>query len=214
MRGPLETRLAAAVLFLAAAAAWTQQATVAFNWAFVKRAAGGAPAALDFKEKVNIGPGDLFKIHVQPLENAFVYVYLDDAQGELQCLFPSDFSVFEGASYLDQKFFIPGGDNWFALDSARGTERFYLVASSVRLSRLESFTTALGKSTGSSKGTARQAVLDEIARIRKEHSQLTMAAEKPVTVAGSSRGLAAAIQKAATRIEAPGFYYKLFRLEH
>ena len=79
---------------------------------------------------------------------------------------------------------------------------------------LESKVISYQKTSESQKGAAREAVLDEIARLRREHSRLTIAAEKPVTIAGGTRGINAAIQNTATRIEAQGFYYKLFRLEH
>jgi hypothetical protein len=208
-------KLVVVILLVACAVSLAaQEAQTAFNWAFVKRAADGSPAPIDFKERVSIAPGDLFKIHVQPLRGAFIYLFLHDAQGDLQTLFPESFDLFGGSAYLNTRYFVPEGDNWFTLDSARGTERFYLIASSERLRPLESLVRSYDKASASAKGAARQAVLDEIARVRREHSQLTMAAEKPVTIAGGTRGINTAIQKVATRIEAPGFYYKLFRLEH
>jgi len=191
-----------------------QQAQTVFNWAFVKRGVDSSPVPIDFKERVNIVPGDLFKIYVEPLRGALVYLFLHDAQGDLQRLFPDSFDLFNTGIYEGTRHFVPEGDNWFTLDSANGTERFYLIVSSERLRPLESLVATYDKASGSAKGPARQAVLDEIARLRREHSQLTIAAEKPVTIAGGTRGINTAIQKLATRIEAQGFYYKLFRLEH
>jgi len=206
-----------AVIILLAASAVSlaaQEARTAFNWAFVKRAADGSPAPIDFKERVSIAPGDLFKIHVQPIRGAFIYLFLHDAQGDLQTLFPQSFELFGGSAYLNTRYFVPEGENWFTLDNAKGTERFYLIASSDRLRKLESLVRSYDKASAGAKAAARQAVLDEIARVRREHSQLTIAAEKPVTIAGGTRGIHTSIQKVATRIDAPGFYYKLFRLEH
>ncbi len=212
---PIVIALAALlVLMCAAETLGAQQKTTSFNWAFVKRAPDGSPVVLDFKERVAIAPGDLFKIHVQPVQNAFIYLLLQDAQGDVQLLFPQSFELFDRSSYLNARTFIPEGDDWFTLDNARGTERFHLVASAERLPKLEALVLACRKAAASGAPAARQAVLDEITRVRKEHSQLTIAAEKPVTIAGGTRGIATAIQKVATRIDAPGFYYKLFRLEH
>jgi hypothetical protein len=191
-----------------------QEAQSAFNWAFVKRTAEGVPAPVDFKERVSITTGDFFKIYVQPVRNAYIYLFLHDAQGDLQLLFPGSFSLFDSGAYLDASYLIPSEDNWFTLDNATGTERFYLVASSERLRPLEAMVVSYRNASGAAKETTREAVLDEIARVRRQHSELIVAAEKPVTVAGGTRGIATAIQKVATRIEAPGFYYKLFRLEH
>ncbi len=138
----------------------------------------------------------------------------------MQLLFPDSFDLFAKTSYAQTRYFIPDGDDWFTLDNAKGTERFYLVASSERLRNLESLVSSLQKiasdqkSTVAAKGAARQAVLDEIRRLIKEHSQLAAAAEKPVTIAGGTRGINDTVAKLATRIEAAGFYSKTFRLEH
>ena len=43
-------------------------AKTVFNWAFVKKAADGSVRAVDFKERVNVAPGDLFKIYIEPLQ--------------------------------------------------------------------------------------------------------------------------------------------------
>jgi hypothetical protein len=201
--------LTTAVIGLAA-----EEAGTALNWAFVKRAADGSAAPIDFKERVNIAPGELFKIYVQPLQGANVYLFLHDAEGDLQRLFPENFSLFDKPAYENTHFYIPEKDNWFTLDSAKGTERFYLVVSSDRLRTLEGLVLSYEKTAAAAKGAARKAVLDEIARLRAQHSKLTMAAEKPMTIAGGTRGINAAVEKVATRIDAPGFYYRLFRLEH
>jgi hypothetical protein len=215
-------RMFAIVVLVAASAAGltAQDAGLAFDWAFVKRAHDGSAVPIDFKERVNIAAGDLFKIHIQPIKAAYVYLFLHDAADELELLFPSSFALFDGKSYAQALFFIPEGDNWFTLDSSKGVERFYLLASSERLRQLETLVLALQKTSANQKATvaaktaARQAVLDEMTRVRKQHSQLAAAAEKPVTIAGGTRGINATVEKLATRIEAGGFYTKTFRLEH
>jgi hypothetical protein len=193
---------------------------LAFNWAFVTRGADGSSSPIDFSERVSVTPGQLFKIYIQPAQNAFVYLYLHDASGELTLLFPGKFDAFDDKAYTGNQFFIPEGENWFQLDGTRGTERFYLLASAQRLKSLESLTAAWltlndnPKSSATAKASARQAVIDEIGRQRKQHSQLTIAAEKPVTVAGGTRGINTSAAKLATRIEASDFYTKTFRLDH
>jgi hypothetical protein len=193
---------------------------LAFNWAFVSRSADGSSKPIDFSERVSIKPGELFKIHIEPIQNAFVYLYLQDAAGDVTLLFPEDFQTFDSNAYIEHQVFIPEGENWFQLDNAKGTERFHLLASTERLKTLESLSLAWqkvkdnSKSSTAAKGAARQAVLDEIARVRKQHSQLTIAAEKPVTIAGGTRGINTSVAKLATRIEATEFYTKTFRLDH
>ena len=208
------------LLVAAVAGLGAQAADMAFNWAFVKRATDGSPAPVVFSERVAVAAGDLFKIYIEPVRSTFVYLFLYDAQGALQLLFPERFDVFTEPSYLQKQYFIPEGENWFSLDNAKGIERFYLLASRERLTRLETLALAHQKAAGDGKssaaviGAARQAVLDEIARLRTKHSQLRIAAEKPVTIAGAMRGLNAAVAKEGTRIEAAEFYTKTFRLEH
>jgi hypothetical protein len=220
IRTMIRKALIVVLLFVAVAGLGAQGKDMAFNWAFVKRATDGSPVPIVFSEKVAIAAGDLFKIYIQAVRHTYIYLFLYDAQSSLQLLFPERFEVFTEASYTQKQFFIPEGENWFALDNAKGVERFYLLASSTRLTNLESFTRAYqkvsgdGKSSAAAIGAARQAVLDEIAQLRTKHSQLTMAAEKPVTIAGGTRGINASVARAATRIEADEFYTKTFRLEH
>jgi hypothetical protein len=211
---------ALALLFVVTAGLSAQGAKLSFTWAFVKRATDGSAVPINFSERVNVMAGDLFKIHIQPAASSYVYLILQNASDDVQLLFPGGFDLFEKASYAQTRYFIPDGDNWFTLDSAKGTERFYLVASAERLRALESLvlihlkTTSNQKSTVAARNASRQAVLDEIKRLIKEHSQLAVAAEKPVTIAGGTRGINEAVTKLATRIEAAGFYSKTFRLEH
>jgi hypothetical protein len=208
------------LLLAAAAGIAAEGAKVSFTWTFVKRATDGSALPVDFGSRVNIKPGDLFKIHIQPGTGSYVYLVLQDSAGEVQRLFPEEFDLFDKPSYPTTRFFMPEGDDWFTLDGNRGTERFFLLASSERLRSLESLLLALDKTTSNqnstvaAKNSARQAVLDEIKRLAKEHSQLSAAAEKPVTIAGGTRGINEAVAKVATRIEASGFYTKTFRLEH
>ncbi len=192
----------------------SEDAKTALDWAFAKRAADGSAVAINFNQRVGIVKGDLFKIYISPLSGAYAYLFLHDEGGDLQLLFPDDFSLFKNPSYLGARYFVPEGDHWFALDDAPGTERFYLIASAERLLALESLVASYASAPPDKKGAARQAVLDEIARVRRQYSQLAVLAEKPVTVAGGTRGINANVEKLATRIEANGFFYKVFRLDH
>jgi hypothetical protein len=209
-----------ALLLVITAGLAAQGAKLSFTWAFVKRAADGSAVPINFSERVNIKAGDLFKIHIQPAASSYVYLILQDAADDVQLLFPDSFDQFGKTSYAQSRYFIPDGDDWFTLDNAKGTERFFLVASSERLGPLEALVNTLQKtasnqkSTVAAKNAARQAVLDEIKRLIKEHSQLAAGSEKPVTIAGGTRGINEAVAKLATRIDAAGFYSKTFRLEH
>jgi hypothetical protein len=213
------------LLILAACAGVTvalgaQDARISLTMAFVKRTPEGRPAKVDFSERVNIKRGDLFKIFLQPSAGSYVYLILHDVQNDLQVLFPLTFADFEKPGYAQSRTYIPEGEDWFALDGAKGTERFYLLASAERLRGLESRIAAY-RNAAARKGSAvaainaaRQAVLDEVRRLTKAHSQLAAAAEKPVTIGGGTRGVDDTVARLATRIEAGIFYSKTFRLEH
>lgn len=210
---------AAIALLLAAAIGLSAEGRkLSLNWAFAKRAANGAATPIDFSERVNIKSGDLFKVFIQPEASSYVYLVLQDASDEVQLLFPEGFDLFGEASYVKSRYFIPDGNDWFTLDSATGTERFYLIASSERLRALESLMLEHQRKASSkdstAKNAARRAVLDEIKRLINEHSRLAAASEKPVSIAGGTRGVNDDVQKLATRIEASEFYAKTFRLEH
>jgi len=208
------------LLVLIATNALGQETRISFTWAFVKQAPDGSPSPLNFTERVAVSVGDLFKIFLQPSTGTFVYLFLQDAAGDVQMLFPDRFEDFAASSYGKTRYLIPAGNDWFTLDSSSGTERFHLLASATRLGTLETRALALLKvsadtrSSATARSSARQAVMDEITRVRKEHSQLAVAAEKPVTIAGGTRGLAQDLEKRAVTIDGAGFYTKTFRLEH
>jgi hypothetical protein len=216
-------RLAALLLvaMVAAAAGLAAPAKpVSFTWAFIRQTADGGAAAIDASALVSIKAGDLFKIYIQPDAGTFVYVILQDASNDVQTLFPDSFELFDAAAYAAARYYIPDGNDWFTLDAARGTERVILVASSERLVVLESLLRANQKAAADKKSTvaainaARQAVLDEVKKLAREHSQLAAAAEKPVTIAGGTRGINETAAKLAVHIGAAGFYTRTFRLEH
>ncbi|MBU0928157.1 MAG: DUF4384 domain-containing protein [Spirochaetes bacterium] len=207
----------AALALAAGVALGAEDLKAEFDWAFARRGPEGEIVPLDFSERVGVAGEDLFKIFVRPVGGAFVYVLLLDSSGALDLLFPASFGDFAAAAYAGGHF-VPPGDDWFALDGTRGVETFYLVASASRLDDLERLYLAYRAQADNPRSTqaprARQAVLDELARLRKAHSSLASAAEKPVTIAGGSRSVEAEIQRRATRITAPGFYSRTFRLEH
>lgn len=209
----------ALALVAALALASAQDSKVEFDWAFVRRGPGDSFAPVDFKEKVSIAEGDLFKIFVRPVARCAVYVFLYDASGALDLIYPASFADLDAPSLAGKAAFIPEGDDWFALDGQRGTETFFLVAAQSRLAELEAAYAryrrlADGKATPEERAKAAQALIDEMARLRKKHSALAAAAERPVTIAGGTRAIEDEIRKRATRIAAPAFYSRTFRLEH
>jgi len=212
--------ITAAFLFMVSSMCAAQDVRLTFDWAFVKRGPAGSIIQLDFKERVGIVEGDLFKIFIRPVGTGYVYVFLHDSSGGMDLVFPASFREFDTKACMNRPSFIPAGEDWFTLDGNRGIETFHLVASSERLQDLESLyatyreLSASPRASATAIGAARQVVLDEILRLRKKYSTMAAAAEKPVTIAGGSRGVEAEVEKRATRIIGPGFYSRAFRLEH
>jgi hypothetical protein len=208
-----------APLLLLAISAFSQNQAISLDWAFVKQGPDGAPLRINFADKVEVAPGEYFKIFIHPGPATYAYLFLLDASGGLDLLYPASFSEFTAAGSKPERCFLPPGPDWFTLDGAEGTERFLLVATAQRLPEVEQAFTAwrdlnARQSSRQSLNAARQKLVDEISRLRAKHSKLASAAEKPVTIAGGSRGVNESVEKMATRIEAEQFYTRTFRLDH
>lgn len=113
---------------------------VSFSWAFFLRPEDGQVKSLDFKTPEPVSDGELLRIYLELHGQAFVYLYLRDAKEDLYLVFPPNGSFYNGGVPAGYKSYIPSGHEWFALDDAQGTERFYLLASSKRLFELERLT--------------------------------------------------------------------------
>lgn len=113
---------------------------VSFSWAFFLRPADGQVKSLDFKIPEPVSDGELLRIYLELHGQSFVYLYLRDAKDDLYLVFPPNGSFYNDGVPAGYKSYIPSGHEWFALDDARGTERFYLLASSKRLIELERLT--------------------------------------------------------------------------
>ena len=113
---------------------------VSFSWAFFLKPAGGPVKSLDFETPEPVAGGELLRIYLELHGQSFVYLYLFDSREDLYLVFPPNGTFYNGDVPADYKFYIPSGHEWFSLDNLKGTERFYLLASSKRLIELEELT--------------------------------------------------------------------------
>lgn len=113
---------------------------VSFSWAFFLKPEGGQVKSLDFETPEPVSGGQLLRIYLELHGRSFVYLYLFDSREDLYLVFPPNGSFYNGDVPVDHKFYIPSGHEWFSLDNLKGTERFYLLASSKRLIELEKLT--------------------------------------------------------------------------
>jgi hypothetical protein len=114
--------------------------SVSFSWAFFLKPEGGQVKFLDFETPEPVAGGQLLRIYLELHGQSFVYLYLFDSREDLYLVFPPNGSFYNGDVPVEYKFYIPSGRGWFVLDDLKGTERFYLLASSERLIELEKLT--------------------------------------------------------------------------
>lgn len=114
--------------------------TVSFSWAFFMKQEGGQVRSLAFETPEAVASGELFRIYLELHNGSFLYLFLFDSREDLYLVFPPSGSFYNGDFAAGYKSYIPSGREWFSLDDLKGTERFYLLASSKRLFELEKLT--------------------------------------------------------------------------
>ena len=164
--------------------------------------------------------GDRIKFFLEPKSDAFFYLFHLGPNSDLSLLYPADLK--KPQAQPGQPFYVPDGPMWFELDAARGTEKFFFLASKSRLGELENLyarhTTLKDRADIQS---STQAILDEISRLNKQRRSLAAPAEKPVRIAGKFRAPSKTDSAAlpditpfAKEIVAQGFYGKTFTIDH
>lgn len=188
-----------------------------FRWAFIKHSNKVIDPVLDFSKEPVVNSGDKLRIYIEPLNKAYIYLYLHDSSKNLSLLFPADFVAFTSDTYNGQANYIPGINKWFTLLGPPGIERFHLIASRQRLDLLEHLTLD-HEAENNSKTKA--ALLSELKNLRKTHSNLTTEAEIGISIAGTIRSIETvpAIitgkKFEPTEVRAQQFYGKTIRLNH
>jgi hypothetical protein len=198
--------------------------TVNFKWAFVGRIdPEGRNRVVNIADKTSkassrsFSAGDKLSLYVEPSENTYVYIYLLDSRKNLELIFPTgmDENTLESEFTSGKGTYVPGKYEWFSLDENRGTETFYVLASTERLTRLERLTRNYINAEEEQRDVIRQRVLDEIEGVKRRLVALGSPTEKPLFTAGIIRGIEIDIAKvAAVEVEADDFYSKTIKLNH
>ena len=195
--------------------------TVEFLWACGAMVGSGHDQRLiSIRKDTVLHTGDRIKFYIDPQSECFVYLFYHSAQGELLLLLPSEISaahVFPGAKY-----YIPTGNAWFILDEVTGTEKFFLLASAKKLEKLESlYRNHIGLTNNIEIEISTQSILSEIKSLKRQHRNLTAAAERPVRLGGNFRGiqddekpLFPDVSQIAIEISALNFYSRTFTIDH
>jgi hypothetical protein len=168
----------------------------------------------------SLNSGDRIKFFLEPKSDAYFYLFHLGPDSNLALLHPPDLK--NSQTQPGQPFYVPDGPMWFELDAARGTEKFFFLASKSRLSQLENLYarhTTLKDPADLQSST--QAILDEISSLNKQRKSLAAPAEKPVRIAGKFRAPSKTDSAAlpditpfAKEITAQYFYCKTFTIEH
>ena len=196
---------------------------VQYNWAFVARAGDAGNRRIGVVTRdTSLNTGDEFKLYVSLVKPSFVYVIHKNSSNELSLLFPYDTAMFQKDYKLDKNYYIPKGRQWFKLDKNTGTETFYVLASSERLTDLENDLRAYVKAPGEKKSDAAAFVVNEIKDIKKRFRTFSTIAERPITIAGNVRGEKQAaidpdrvdIALLASEILANNFFSKTISIDH
>ncbi len=133
--------LSTVAVFLVILPRWVYgEELVSFSWAFFLKPAGGQVKSLEFDLPEPVSGGELLRIYLELHGQSFVYLYLFDSREDLYLVFPPNGCFYNGDVPVAYKTYIPSGHEWFSLDNLKGTERFYLLASSKRLIALEKLT--------------------------------------------------------------------------
>jgi hypothetical protein len=183
-----------------------------FKWAFIIRDHDGKTRTADFNDKVTVKKGDAIRIYLEPVTSVYLYLYMFSAQKELECLFPANPDFYEQNVKTGTQHLLPGAEKWFIMDEKAGTERFYLLASSSRLSDIETLTKKMLSNPKDTEVKAR--LLDEIKTVRRSKGDLNTPVEKGVPIAGTVVAVTRGPAQEATLTEAAGFFSKTLRIEH
>lgn len=190
--------------------------SVNFKWAFIYKKPGEPYGRiLDFNEKAAVNSGDKLQVMLTPITQSYMYLYLLSSSNELDIIFPNDLAFYD-KNKLGEESYLPAKDKWYSIDETKGTERFYLLASSSRLTDLEKATEDY---LASGKNAEKKAALLELMKsLRTSNSKLASIAEKGVPIAGTFRtrghGDVAVVLGDAIEVKADKFYSKTIRLKH
>jgi Domain of unknown function (DUF4384) len=190
-----------------------EEANVNFRWAFGAFVGGeNPPRLIAITQDTTLKTGDQLKMLVELRKSCFVYVIHHGPQGEVHWLFPLSTQQLETDYQTAKRYDIPPGDALFKLDEQVGRETFYLLASAERLTGLETLLSTYATASQSEQSQIATNIVSEIREVKKRYRQFATLAERPVPIAGNTRG--EDIGDLAVEITAQNFYSKTFTIEH
>jgi hypothetical protein len=193
-----------------------------FLWAFCALKKRGPDQELvKITDDTTLRTGDRIKMFLELRRECYLYVIYHGSRGELRLLFPYDLRRSNRYYRTGEKYYIPKDQAWFELDDHIGRERFFLLASAYRLTKLEGLIEDYESAEPSKKRKLATSIHDEIQKVKREHSKFKTTAERPVAVVGRIRGgretdteLTTEISKHAIEVATFNFYSRTYTIEH
>lgn len=196
---------------------------IQYKWAFVARAGEPGHRRLGvITRDTSMMTGDEFKMFVNLTKPSYLYVVHKSSRNELTLLFPYELGTPDKEYKVDKNYYIPKGREWFKFDKNAGSETFYVIASSERLTDLEKNLQSFFGAPPEKKPDAATLVLNEIKDIKKRFRTFSTLAERPISIAGNVRGERREsidpdridIATLATEISANNFFSKTITIDH
>ena len=187
---------------------------MSFKWAIIIADNKGERGTMCITKNTTVFSGDLLSIFIQPIERAYVYLYLVDSNDDLFLLFPARISDFDKDYSFGKKYHILEKEK---LTPPKGTETFFLLASVKRLEKLESLTKAYNSAFSRLVQKAAQSkVIDEINDFKVEvRKAMTDPVETSTPILGTMRTRGEEEETDyAIEVSAKDIYSKTIRLEH
>ena len=193
---------------------------VVFRWGF-GALVGPKHEFVSITRDTSLSSGEEVKLVIELRSDCFVYLIHHSSSGQISLLFPYSLRQFAADYKPEKNYYVPKGREWFRLDTVKGRETFYLVASSERLLDLETELSNYEAAKPDGKGKIASQIVDEIRNIRKRFRTLATFAERPVAIGGNIRGMEKLdeskrpdVSSIATEVSAQNFYAKTITIDH
>ncbi len=195
---------------------------VSFRWAFGVLTMGDEGPRLEaVRSHAALKAGDKLKMMVELQKKCFVYVIYQNAQGEVSMLFPYSMEQFANDYQPHKRYFIPKKDAWFQLDEHIGSETFYLMASTRRLSEVEYLMNRYESADPQKKPQIADQMAAEIREIGGGQKEMLSQGEKTASSESLTRGVERAqgrdtadVSAFAEEIASFGVYVRTITIDH
>jgi hypothetical protein len=181
---------------------------VSFQWTLaVQVESEGKNSFAPLLRDTTLRKGSKLKLFIRLESESFVYVFRDAGKGNMELLFPK--SIERRDYKRGQDYFIPASNSFLEIGKTDTMETFYLLASSTRLVALEEV--MLRYLQGNSDKEGHNSVVSEISKLRREYVSLSKPAERPISIAGTVRGIDD-VARLAMKVEAEKLFLKSIRI--